>query len=248
MNRRFPRLEPAWIVVAVPLVGFLVSWLPGIGDAWRDALVSRPDRFAPHTWVTYSVAFPGFSVFELLGLVWLFFVVRMVASRVGDRRTYAMLLIGAALPAALSYALHAWVPAPVLFGTFVPSAMLTAYVAAKDPKAPVLLFGIVPLTMTWIAILAVAALVINYGSGSPLSGVVLASPAVAFWIYGSNRFPMPSGRRVQSGRGGMTKSPREFDEFLSKVREREQARKEEEALRSLLERPPADRPESEGDD
>lgn len=230
-------------MVAVPLVGFLVSWLPGIGGAWRDALTARPDRFAPHTWVTYPVTFPGFSVFELLGLVWLFFLAKMLHARVGSRSLAGMLLLSAAIPAAASYAFHQWVTAPALSGTFVPSAMLTAYIAARDPRSPVMLFGIVRLTMTWIAILALAALVIHYGAGSPVSGLALASPALLFWILGSNWNPLRRERRVQSGRGGMAKSPKEFDDFLSKVRKREQARKEEEALRALLERPTAEKPD-----
>ncbi|MGE0002491.1 MAG: hypothetical protein AB7F50_11550 [Fimbriimonadaceae bacterium] len=247
MLRRISNLEPAWIAVAVPLAGFLISWLPGTGDAWRGALAARPDRFAPYSWVTYPVTFPGFSVFELLGLVWLFFVAKLLHARVGSRMLAWMLILGAAIPAGVSYAFHQWVPAPVLFGTFVPSAMLTAYIAARDPQSPVMLFGIVRLTMTWIAVLAFAALVINYGAGSPLSGLVLASPALLFWLYGSNWSPMRIDRRVQSGRGGMAKSPKDFDDFLSKVRERERARKEEEALRALLERPAAEKPDEKAD-
>jgi hypothetical protein len=86
---------------------------------------------------------------------------------------------------------------------------------------------------------AVGLLVVNYGAGDPLRGFAVALPSVAFWLWGSGKVRRPE-RRVQSGRGGMAKSPKEFDEFLAKVREKERRREEEETLRRLLERPPQD--------
>lgn len=230
-------------MVLVPLVGFVVSWLPGVGDAWRHLAAAMPDRLAPHTWLTYPATFPGFSVFELLGLVWLFFVSRMVERLYGVRGLVVALAFGAAVPAALSYLCNAWAPAPVLHGTYIVSTMLTALAAARDPRTNVMLFGVARLSMMWIGVLAIAALVVNYGAGDPLRGLVLAAPAGLFWLFGSGwRLPAQS-RQVQSGRGGLAKSPKEFEDFLDRVRDREQARKEEEALKRLFEGPSAEQDE-----
>jgi hypothetical protein len=239
MSRARFQVELAWVVVGVFVAGFAASWLPGVGDAWRSALAAVPGRTPLHTWATYPLAYRGADAGELLGLFWVWFIVRMVEPRLGWKGVAGALAGGAAASAGAAAAVLPWTGPTALFGPAVPAAMLTAYAAAHDPRREVYLFGALRIAMLWIGVAAVGLLVVNYGAGDPLRGFAVALPSVAFWLWGSGKVRRPE-RRVQSGRGGMAKSPKEFDEFLAKVREKERRREEEETLRRLLERPPQD--------
>lgn len=99
------------------------------------------------------------------------------------------------------------------------------------------LFMIIPVPCSVIVYLSIASVVIEHGIGSPLVGVFTALPLLVSWLYVTNRIAfMPFGKVPDvAGVKEKKKDDREFNDYMDKVREKEQDRNEKEKLRKMLE-------------
>lgn len=103
--------------------------------------------------------------------------------------------------------------------------------------ATIKLFMIIPVPASVIAYLCLAAVVIEYGLGSPLVGVFAALPILVSWLYVTNRISFMRFGQVPdlASAKQAKKETKEFDTYMDKVRAREQDRKEKDKLRKMLE-------------
>ena len=110
------------------------------------------------------------------------------------------------------------------------------------------LFMVIPVPCSVIFYLCIASVVIEHGLKSPLVGVFTALPLLVSWLYVTNRIAvMPFGKVPDvAGVKQKKKDDREFHDYMDKVREKEQDRKEKDRLRKMFESSLSDDDEDKG--
>lgn len=204
----------------------------------------------PWTLLTYPWAYmPLASPFGILGLIflcmWLLWTSATLEKDLGPGRFVAFFLAMTALPALFVWIgalLTARVPGmhlaggiPLLAGPWLPVAAITVAWCARNPTATISLWGIIPISGKWLAVLTVAGVLFSLGFGNPVIGVLGCVHLGIAWLYAAERLPIPYGsyrRREQETvmRGGVKVD----DKYFEEVKKREQEREERERLRKLL--------------
>jgi hypothetical protein len=93
-----------------------------------------------------------------------------------------------------------------------------------------------------LALIVTVLTILSQGSGlggpesrlAPLFGIAVATPLILAWFYGADKLPIRYGLLRRLPTTGKTKQ-KEFDAFISNVRDREKEREEKERLRKLFE-------------
>lgn len=226
------------IIIALA-VGFVLSWLPSIGDTLRTWLAFS----LPTPWgaLTYPFIHSGDGTglfWFLLSLLWVWWVGNDAERSYGK---VGMLLhfFGFAALMSLGWLAGAFIvgrPDLPLIGAFPAVAAMTVLFAARNPEQPVAFFFIAQFAAKWLALVTALLVVFNYGTGAPLLGVMLALPLGLVWLYGQNRLPIrPGPMPMPSSRKPSKQQIEREAQFRTKVMDREKEREERERLRKLFE-------------
>lgn len=234
---------PATIgLLASFIVAALAFWFNQMRGA--DMLVVSPASMSqPWTFLTYPWAanpLAGFGLFFFIFfLMWMFWVGASLEKEMGSRTYLVLWFILVAFSGIVM-----WLGMLVLklntalAGPYLPAEALSIIWCARNQTAQIRLWGILPLTGKWLAVLLAALTFFSFGTGVPLFGVVALIPLALSWFYGLRRLPqldLSGARReteVQTTRGGqVTYNEAYFDD----VKRREKERDERERLRKLFE-------------
>jgi len=118
---------------------------------------------------------------------------------------------------------------------------------ARNPKSLIMLYGILPLSGTVMAVLSGLSIFFSKGDRSLVYGLFAALPALLAWFYAIGKLgvPFPSALRGSNSKSRKEKKREqtEFNKFIDSVRDRETEREEREKLRELFERSLIDDPD-----
>lgn len=238
---RFPtRSSPGTLGLIAALVLFYVLAWGGLRETLAP-LAFRTDLIGQRPWsvVTYPLASLGMGVdvfFFLLAMLWLFFAGREIEGRMGLGG-----LLGVFFGFSALGALSVWVGALVagastsLIGTLLPLALITVVWAGWSPTAQVMLYGVVPIQMRWIAVISVVVAVFSIGAGSPLVGLFTLIPSALAWFFATGKLPLGRSKAEVVDSRGRKQKAEEFDRFQDEVAKRAKEREERERLRKLFE-------------
>jgi hypothetical protein len=223
------------VLVAVSVISFLTQ------DRLAAFLTFAPDWVVrPWTWITYPFIFllSGIGVlFLICTVMWLSWVGGSTERDLGSGRYAALWAAFTVIPAL--FIVIAWHIAGValpVYGPWLPLSAVTVIWGFRNRATPVLLFGIVPLTGYWLALLSVAIVFFDYGRPAPLIGVFACLPLFLAYAFATNRIPgLSYSAPVAKPRPSRAQREKE-DRFFDDVRKRELERSEREKLRKLFER------------
>lgn len=216
-----------------------------------DRFVFALDGFRhPWTLITYPWAWAPLA--STLGPLWFAVALGMmvrfggeIEKSMGSARYAAFVTVVTALPAiilglaAMALGISGGlVPQPILYGPWVPGAAVLVAWCARNRKAQMNLWGVLPLPATWLAILVSAGVLFTVGDGYPLLGVFACLHLILAWFFALDRLPIEfEGRRVAPKRApeATIRGGVKYDEsYYAEVKKREQEREERERLRKLF--------------
>lgn len=178
---------------------------------------------------------PG-VIYFILGMLWLYWMGGQVERETSSLTALIFFFASSILGVAI---LPAFPNSLAITGEFIASAAFTAAVATRHPLQQVLLMGIIPIQLRWLAIGTTLALVFLYGFGTPLAGIATAIPCILAYLWAANKLPLKYSASTQSARNvskkEVKKDKEEFNKFIDDVRTREEKREENERLRKLFE-------------
>lgn len=242
-GRRRPASLPAgwavWVLLGIAAIPFLLAWLSGeirqfmIFDL---ALLGKEGFVRPWTLITYIFADTGNganAIFVAFLCYWIYMIGRSLEKDLG-----AGLLLGIFAGATLLHGLLAaiagtFVPANGLIGIGMPEAFLSIVWCGRNQGEVIKMFGVIPIQGRWLALLIAIISLLGTGNGAPAFGFIVCLPFVLAWFYGSGKLAFAYGRvkKVKPSKN----EQREFDKFITNVRDREKEREERERLRKLFE-------------
>jgi membrane associated rhomboid family serine protease len=221
-------------------IGFVLSWLPQPGEFLQNNLALWFDH--PQIWqfITYPLISGGGGfglIFFLFELMWLYQYGGQIESRYGPKT-----LLGNFLLSSVAFGVVGLLGSklfggavPLLSDSWLPIAYIIVLACATQPNADFCFWGI-SVKYKWLALLMGLFAIFGYGTGAPLFGVVIALPLLFAWFYGQNKVPgVILGKNIFVAKQEKKRVNREFDEFKSKVRDKEKDRLEKERLRKLFE-------------
>lgn len=224
------------------IVSTLVLW--ATAGPWEEYLIFVPSWLnRPWTVLTYPWAYmPLASSFGLLGfiffLMWMVWLGMSVEREMGSRRFGVFMVAMVVIPA-----LCAWIGS-ILFrvplslaGPWIPEAGLTVAWGARNPKAVIRLWGILPINGIILAAFTSAAILFSCGAGSPLLGVFLCVHLSLAWFFANDQLPIPFSARSAEraiAKDGSRSGVKYNQVYYEEVARREKERKEQERLRKLL--------------
>ena len=230
------------LVIAL-LVAFVLSWLPGVGDTFRSALMFDPTLGKAWTIFTYPLALPGEQFFFFLIMCWwLYQVGRMLEPSMG-MWTYVASFAVFSLLGGIGVAIGdaatgvAGTDKAVIATVGLPVGAMTVLWGARYQSEVVRLMLLIPIKGVWLAVITAALVFFGYGAGNPLVGAFALLPLAAAWFYGTDKIPFMRFGHVPSVTDAKVKKKdtAEFHTYIDKVRKRETERKERERLRALFE-------------
>ncbi|MFM9873700.1 MAG: hypothetical protein ACKVQS_09585 [Fimbriimonadaceae bacterium] len=221
-------------------IGFIASWLALPSNVLEKFFAIWFDQ--PQIWqfLTYPFVSDGHGFglfFFLIQLIWLYQCGGAIEQRYGYKT-----LLGNFLFSTISFGIFGLIGSkiipqslPVLSDPWLPIAYIIVLFCATRPEEQFCFWGI-SVKYKWLALLMGAFAIFGYGTGAPLFGVLIAIPILFAWFYGQNKVPgITLGQNYFTTKAEKKKSNRDFDEFRSKVRDKEKDRLEKERLRKLFE-------------
>lgn len=216
---------------------FLAAWMPGLAPPLVTNLACQGDFQKIWTFVTYPLASDGsptglvWTVLSWLAAVW---VLGYYEDKHGGPKMLATLAVYSVLGAILvTVAGRTLGGHHLLIGPMLPISALIAYWCSQNQSAKVSFMCVLPVPAYLLAILTGIVVVLAYGYGSPLTGVLAAGLCALGWFHGAGALTSTK-RKVTSTRGASPKSNKEFEDYIKKVRSKEQERAERERLKKLL--------------
>jgi membrane associated rhomboid family serine protease len=200
----------------------------------------------PWTILTYPLASAGYGG-AALGIIflcwWLYMIASFLESELGSWWLIGVFAIATVINGLVAILASPLQPMPLqLAGMHLPEAFLTLIWCSRNQSVCIRLFGVIPITGRLLAILVTVTVMFGYGSGmggaesraAPLFGIAVALPLLLAWLYGLDKLPLRYGLLRRNPTSGKKKQ-KEFDAFISNVRDREKEREEKERLRKLFE-------------
>jgi hypothetical protein len=122
-----------------------------------------------------------------------------------------------------------------LYGPWLPLGALTVIWGFRNRTAPVMLFGVIPLTGYWLALLTVAMVFVDYAHPVIVLGIFACLPLLLAYAFAVDRIP-----RLQYAVPKPVYRPSKAQQlkeqnFFDDVRKREKEREERERLKKLFE-------------
>lgn len=210
--------------IGVSVIAFLAWWLSGINPAWNNLVFDSaiwPGR--PWTLVTYALVQPSPMGLVFSGLMAFYFMGAMERAWPRARFLPACLILLVVPPLAVWLGSLAGNVHQVVFGLALPTSCWLITFAAYRPEATILLMGLVPIKAKWLGWVSAIGIVITYGYGAPLAGLVAGFAGVVAWGL--------------AARPNFQRKPDPFaDEFRRSMKTKREAEAERLKLRELLER------------
>ena len=229
-------------IIAALVAFFLLTWFFSGSESnpiWEN-LAFSPDLSKPWTLFTYPFATPLGGVFFFAISCWILYRFMSELERQMGPWGITLFFFTMTLLGGLGYfigTLVAGQSSAVLPGLSLIFEVVIFTWALLNWGSTINLFMIIPVPCSVIVYLTIAAVVIEHGIRVPLVGVFTALPLLISWLYVTNRIAiMPFGKVPDvAGVKQKKKDDREFNEYMDKVREKEQDRKEKERLRKMFE-------------
>jgi membrane associated rhomboid family serine protease len=223
------------IVVALIGVVYVLAWFtksPFFVELAFNGLAR------PWTALTYPLASTGSGgafIGVLLELWWLWMIGGEVESVMGTAR-YAVFFALATLVGALGISVGTLLVShgALLFGPLLPIGAVTVAWATRSPNASVRIYGVIPITARWLAVIYAGIVLFSLGESAPLMGVFGLLPLALGFFLASGRIPGVPYSAAAAARESRAER-RKREEFDNEVRDRKKDREERERLRKLFE-------------
>lgn len=194
---------------------------------------SRPWTLVTYPWALVSLTSPMAFVLLLLLAMWLVQFGGSVERDMGTTRFAAFWVVTTLLFGFVAVLLGLPLAGPMLPG----AAVIVAW-GARNPRSSVMLYGVLPVSGTWLAGLTALAAFLSYGSTVPAAGALFTLILGGVWAFGQDRLPVAYSGTRRAKVAGMTKvrGATAYDEsYFEDVKAREIEREERERLRKLFE-------------
>jgi hypothetical protein len=226
-----------WSIVGLIGIGFLLSFFSN-GQWFAAAALPASGSFTePWRLFTYAaVSGPGAFIGTLLVGYWAYvtcpFLEREVKTA-GLLAAFLSAVVGTGLMFAVGNLIEQG--ARPLYGAWPAIVALTVVWCSRSPEMVIRVFFCIPIKLKWLALVLGLGIFFSYGTTSLAVGSLMVLPILAAWLWGLDRLPVPYGRPKFDKARLQKKEDTEFHDFMDKVREKEQDRKEREELKRLLE-------------
>lgn len=221
-------------VTAAVIVGMVVAFLAAFFGA-RLGILASGDPSAPWGFLTYPFSQTGdgqgllFLIIEFAIFGW---IGGSLERSLGILR-YGLTLLGLVAAGSLAVFLAGFAGGTTpLRGIDLPLAALTVLWGLQNRTARIMIWGIIPLSGLWLAMLSAGLLFFSYGTGNPVRGVMALVPCGIAWalaVYG-----VPGDSPVVAGRRPSRAWQESEDRILQDAAKRRIEREENERLRKLL--------------
>jgi len=197
-----------------------------------------PNLKYPWTLVTYPWASMMFDGWRLVWFVFLMYWIVWTGTSV-ERQTgtvkfliawFVWTIVGG-LTVQLGATMFTSKGGAPLLGPEIPVSALTVAWCTRNPKATIMLCGILPMTGMWLGWLTVGSVFFGFGLPSPLVGLCAAIPLGLAYLFASDRLPFfPFGGQARvikvnekeaTTRGQVKYDQSYFDEVKRREKERE---------------------------
>jgi hypothetical protein len=223
-------LALAGSLIAVPLLRYVMKG--GIPDL-SVSPKTDPWTVLTYPWALDPLASPMSLVMLFLLVSWLVQFGTSVEREMSSRRFVWLWIVFTVIPGIIFFACNG-----TLAGPWVPATAIIVAWGARNIHSSVMLYGILPLSGLWLAVLASFGVVFGYGQANPAAGLLTIIPLGLAWCYARELFPfrfsagLPSrGEKVTYVRGATNYK----DDYFENVKQREMEREEQERLRKLFE-------------
>ena len=225
---------PFTVALVVSLVGSaLVGWLTQ-GASTKTLMMLGPSQ--PWGFITYPWAYsPSVSPFGLLFLVFFMMWILRFGGEV-ERDMSTLRFIGFWLTFTLLPAFVALAMRFPLDDPWLPSTAVVVAWCARNRGASLCFWGI-SISAAVLAAFLSASVLLTYGLGNPLVGVLMALPLALAWAFGGDKTPVRfSGAVARRRKESVVKGGTRYDDaYYENVKKREIEREEQERLRRLFE-------------
>lgn len=247
------RRRAGWVPIllaATVAVPYLLAWgSPDIASFLMRFFALDVHGVAAQPWavLTYPLAYDGDgrnAINVLLLGYWLYSTTTMVERELGSGWTIGIYVIGVLLHGIAALLGGAVIADPILvWSSWLPTAFMTIVWCARNQSVVIRLFLIIPVSGRLLAALTALLTMLYYGTAAtygaasrptPLFGIIVILPLILAWAYGLDRLPLRYGP-LRHNPTSNKKTQKEFDQFITKVRDREKEREERDRLRKLFE-------------
>ncbi len=206
-----------------------------------DMMLGVDSHQRPWSFITYGWAMMPFSsglsiAFFAFLMIWLFMCGSFVEREMGSTRYAAFWFIATVLIGLSIWTGMSLMNAKAIIGSaYLPVSAITMLWCARNQTTTIMLYGVIPLSGKWLAVLDLVIIFLLYGNGYPLLGAFAIAPLIGFYLYGLGRVPgvsyLHAPKQVQA-----TRAQARYDQtYYDDVKKREQEREERERLRKLFE-------------
>jgi hypothetical protein len=196
----------------------------------------KPWSFLTYPWAQMPFTDGLSLIFFVFLMMWMFMCGNFVEHEMGSARYAAFWFVSTALIAIFLWAgMHLLNANAVFGGAYLPVSAVTMLWCARNQTTTIMLYGIIPLTGKWLAIVDLVIILLLYGNGNPLLGAIACVPLVLAYLYGLEKFPGLSYRGVPKAVHATRAQSRYKEEYFDEVKDRERERQERERLRKLFE-------------
>lgn len=223
-------LALAATLIAVPLLRYLAK------GAIPDLSVSQQNdawTMLTYPWALDPLASPMSLVLLFFLVSWLFQFGTTVEREMSSRRFIWLWIVFTVIPGIIFFACNGR-----LAGPWIPATAVIVTWGARNIRSTVLLYGILPLSGLWLAVVASLGVVIGYGQTNPAAGLLTIIPLGLAWCYARDLFPFAfsAGRPARGEKITYVRGATNYkDDYFENVKDREMEREERERLRKLFE-------------
>ncbi|MEZ0324737.1 MAG: hypothetical protein ACAH95_02435 [Fimbriimonas sp.] len=196
----------------------------------------RPWSFFTYAWTSMPFS-NGLAIacFAFL-MIWLFMCGNFVEREMGSARYAGFWFVSTTVIGLVLWTGINLMNARVAFGAaYLPISAVTMLWCARNQTTTILLYGFIPLSGKWLAIVDLIIIFLIYGNGYPLLGLFAVAPLILAYFYGFGKLPALSYRAAPR-EVHATRAQKQYKQsYYDDVKKREMEREERERLRKLFE-------------
>lgn len=204
--------------------------------AFGGNLFRQPWAILTYPWAYLPLVRP-FGIIEVLFLGLILIQFGGSAERELGSRKFGLFLLSMIAVPPLAVGLGALIlgSSLTLAGPWLAVGGIIVAWATRNPNAPVMLWGIIPLLGKWIGVLVAAGTLFGYGFGNPALGVLACAHLVLAYLFASNRigglrYSAPVSAPYKPSKAQLERE-RQMEADIAR---RKQEREERERLRKLF--------------
>lgn len=191
------------------ILGFLANaFVPNLGNIVNNTLVFHSSRAIqmPWTFITYPVDLFNTGLFAFLFLLftcfWIFFCGQVLEKGWGSGKYIAFFILTTVITAmGLLFGSFILRVETSLYGIMMPLSGATVALSCKCPEQQILLYGIFPIKLKYLAILNIVMILISFAQPNPLMGIfALFGCAFSYYFTKNDRIFDFSSRRPRDNR------------------------------------------------